>query len=127
MLFGNRVKFACFSLFTILVFAEHVALAADKAGIRAVSGRRDMVSGGDALIEITGPSEMIRSQNLSVLANGRNVRQVFRSGRTPDLLLGRVEGLIAGKNTIEVRFDGKRQAALELVNYPTTGPVFSGP
>ncbi len=127
MLFANRIKSGCFLLLIILIAAEYGSLAADRVAMRVVSTRPGMVSGGDALIEITGPSETIKSQNLSVLVNGRNVRQAFRSGQTPDSLLGRVEGLLPGKNTVEVRVADRRQAALELMNHPITGPVISGP
>ena len=32
-----------------------------------------------------------------------------------------------GKNTVNVRVGGRREARLELTNHPTTGPIFSGP
>ena len=111
----------------IAVWISGPSLAADKVAVRVVSGRPDMVSGGDALIEITGSPEVIKSPALSVIVNGRNLRPVFRNGQTLDSLLGRIEGLTAGKNTLEVKLDDKRQAVLELMNYPIAGSVFSGP
>src|SRR5205823_1679351 len=42
-------------------------------------------------------------------------------------LLGRVEGLRLGRNTLEILVGSKRRARLELINHPITGPIFSGP
>jgi hypothetical protein len=114
-------------LFTILIAAGCDQVTTDGVAVRVVSARPDMVSGGDALIEITGPSEAISSQNLAVMVNGRDVTEAFRAGQTPDSSLGRVEGLTPGLNIVEVRLADSPQATLELTTHPITGPIFSGP
>ena len=69
MLSANRIKSATFLLLTMLMAVGCDALTTDEVAVRVVSTRPDTVSGGDALIEITGPLEAIRSHDLIVLAN----------------------------------------------------------
>jgi uncharacterized tannase-like protein DUF6351 len=98
------------------------ALAAPRAvEIRALSGRPDMVTGGDALIETTASSE-----KFSATLNGQDISKSFRPGKTPGTLVAHIDGLKNGKNALEIK-SAKGSAKLELINYPITGPVFSGP
>ena len=101
-------------------------LAAD-VELRVVSGRPDMVTGGSALIEVAGVETLSGSSAVSITVNGRHVTGVFRTARSGGPLLGRVNALTLGKNTLEVRVQGRREARLELTNHPISGPVFSGP
>lgn len=89
--------------------------------LRTLSGRPDMVTGGDTLIETTAPPE-----KLSASLNGQDVTKSFKPGRSHGTLVARLDGLKPGKNTLEVK-SSKGSAKLELVNYPIAGPVFSGP
>lgn len=113
--------------FLAFVSAPWSALAQGKVDIRVVSSRADMVSGGDALIEITGVATTPASPAVSVAVNGRDVTNAFRAARPGGPLLGRIDALTLAKNTLEVRAGGKRLAQLDLTNHPITGPVFSGP
>jgi hypothetical protein len=101
--------------------------AAEKVGIRVVSGRADMVSGGDALIEITGVATTPATPGVSVTVNGRDLTNAFRAASPGGPLLGRIDALTPGKNTVEVRAGGKPLARLDLTNHPSAGPIFSGP
>src|SRR5688500_2298504 len=101
--------------------------AQGRVDIRVVSSRPDMVSGGDALIEITGASAPSAPPAVSVTVNGRDVTSAFRAVAPGWRLLGRIDSLTLGKNTVEVRTGGSRQARLELTNHSGSGPVFSGP
>ena len=94
--------------------------------LRLLSSRPEMVSGGDALVEIRGPGG-VPLQDVSVTVNNRDVTDAFLPGRTPGSLVGRVEDLRVGTNILEARADSYRDARLDLSNYPTTGPIFSGP
>ena len=96
------------------------AVAAD-VEVRVLSGRADMVTGGDALVETNAALEKFNAR-----LNGQDITRSFRPGKTAGTLIARVEGLKIGKNTLEVK-SAKGPAKLELTNYPTTGPVFSGP
>jgi hypothetical protein len=99
----------------ILAACAHAAIE-----VHAVSGRADMVTGGSALIETTAPTD-----KFSASVNGHDVTQSFHASQS-GAMLGRVEGLNVGKNELEIK-SSKGSAKLELVNYPITGPVFSGP
>jgi hypothetical protein len=85
-----------------------------------------MVSGGEALIQITGQGGSLPPGDLRITVNGREVAGEFRQDRSGQSLVGRVMGLRIGSNTIDVSVDGKSQR-LHLINYPITGPIFSGP
>src|SRR5271170_5368192 len=97
------------------------AVAAPRVEIRVLSGRADMVTGGDALVEVETATE-----KFSATLNGQDITKSFHPGKTSGTLVSRVEGLKAGKNALEIK-SAKGSAKLELVNYPIAGPVFSGP
>ncbi len=81
-----------------------------------------MVSGGSALVQISGPS----LNSVKVLLNGQSISSSFRPGRIPGTLLGRVEGLKPGANVLQGG-DGHGTQRIILVDHPIGGPVFSGP
>jgi hypothetical protein len=86
--------------------------------LTVLSSKPDMVSGGDALVQITPAGEAI-----FVTVNGQDATTAFKmdNGR----LAGLVQNLRIGKNTIEAR-RGSRTGRLEVTNYPITGPILSG-
>ena len=101
--------------------AAPAASAKKKLKIEVLSGRADLVSGGDALIAIRG----VRStRGLRVKAAGKNVTKRF------SVVDGTVEGVVRklpeGRSRIVAR-KGRRGAKLGLTNHPVGGPVFSGP
>lgn len=109
-----------------LVSTTSTASAAGPAAeILVLSNRADLISGGDALVEIV-PPEGTDLATLRVDVDGRDVTEAF--GRRAD---GRVYGLIdrlrAGDNQVTARVRGARVATLEITNHPIGGPVFSGP
>jgi hypothetical protein len=92
--------------------------------VTVVSSRPDMVSGGDALVEIKLPPPA-SAQALRVTLNGRDVSKVFRENPTRHSLTGLVDGLRDGRNSLVAKA-GSSSASLELINYPITGPIVSG-
>jgi Tannase-like family of unknown function (DUF6351) len=123
---STRVGGALVILGAVLArFPLEIALAANDVRIRVVSSRADMVTGGDALVEITGASSAVPA--IAVILNGRDVTNVFRAAGSNGSLLGRIEGLTIGRNVLEARTRGKRVVRLDLHNHPIAGPVFSGP
>ncbi|MFT5434865.1 MAG: hypothetical protein ACI9OJ_005581 [Myxococcota bacterium] len=82
--------------------------------IEVVSSKAYLVSGGNALVRVHAPV------GTAITLNGRAISDAFR--RSGDSLLGLVEGLSAGPNTLAVG-----ATELELTNYPATGPMISGP
>jgi hypothetical protein len=92
--------------------------------IATLSSRPDMVSGGDALVEIrmgTTPPE-----GVVVRLNNQDVTKVFRSDASRGSLVGLLEGLRVGRNAL-VAIAGTRSAKLEITNFPVIGPILSGP
>jgi hypothetical protein len=90
--------------------------------VRVVSSRPDMVSGGDALVEIAGTTT---ASGLSVTVNGQTATTSWRVNEARRAVVGLVEGLRLGANTIEAR-QGGRTAKLAVTNYPIEGPIVSG-
>ena len=105
---------------TLVVFTSSIAAAAG-VEVRTLSGRPDMVTGGDALVETNASPE-----KLSATLNGADVTKSFHPGKMKGTLVAHIDGLKTGKNTLEIK-SAKGSAKLELTNYPLTGPVFSGP
>jgi hypothetical protein len=108
----------------------HRAASAEprRLSITALSTRPDRVSGGDVLIEIRAADEAKSTKSLAVALNGRDVSGVFR--RTDKgTYVGLVTGLTLGKNRLELRGAPWETAdeKLDLVNYPASGPIVSGP
>jgi hypothetical protein len=94
--------------------------------VRSISTRPDMVSGGEALVQITVPTNL-SPNGITVALNGGDVTGEFHPGQDPGSLLGLVNDLHVGKNILGVTAPGGRFASLELINHPITGPIFSGP
>ncbi len=108
---------------TVFCLAAAIAAAsAERLDVSVLSGRADMVSGGNALVEISG----IGRDSLQVQLNGLDVTGSFHPDASSARLIGRLSRLRAGKNMLEAQA-GDRSARLELINHARTGPVFSGP
>ena len=92
--------------------------------LRILSGSARYVSGGDARIEVrTAPGLLDKVQ---LYLNGRPIQPALqvRGNR----LEGVITGLRKGENWLEAYTKGRwSRDALRLVNYPITGPMFSGP
>ncbi|HEX7842571.1 MAG TPA: DUF6351 family protein, partial [Kofleriaceae bacterium] len=93
--------------------------------IKALSNRADLVTGGDALVEIILPSDAT-GDGLRVFAGTRDVSGAF-ARRADGRTIGLVTGLDAGANLLTADLAGKRGASLAITNHPIGGPVFSGP
>ena len=107
-----------------LVAAALALLPAQAAGkpralqIKVLSSRADLVSGGDALVQV-------RPAGARVRVGRRNVTRRFavRPDRRYTALL---TGLRPGRNVITAR-KGRRGARLVVRNHPIGGPLFAGP
>jgi hypothetical protein len=89
--------------------------------IQALSSRPDMVSGGDALIEVRGAT-----RGVALTLNGKDVSGDLKLDPTSHTLRGVVSGLALGRNTLAAKA-GAASASLTLTNYPIAGPILSGP
>jgi hypothetical protein len=95
----------------------------DAATIQVLSNRPDMVSAGDVLVEVR-LENADAVDKLVLLRNGSDVSSVLQATATDPLrLLGVVDGLSVGENTISANIGN----TITVVNYPSGGPVFTGP
>ncbi len=102
----------------------------DSFEVITLSNRADLISGGDALVEVRVPKGVALSR-VSVTRNGADVTALF-SPAGPSALRGLVTGLVEGRNEVAARIDGRgrgdgRRERLEITNHPIGGPGLSGP
>ena len=90
--------------------------------IRVISNRADLVSGGDAVVQVDLPRG---ASGATVTVGGRDVSAAF-AHRPSGHYQGLLTGLRVGANTVVARAGGKA-ARLTITNHPAEGPVFSGP
>ena len=72
--------------------------------IEVLSNRSDLISGGDALVELRLP-DGAAVQDLRVSLNGADISAAF-ARRANGRVLGRVEGLRVGENMLSARLGG---------------------
>lgn len=130
---GNRKSFWSLlwvaSVFASLLSASAVAKD-ENHDILVLSNRADLISGGDALVEVIVPPGIIQA-----MRNGNpKIKAWLNSVPLPDDVLalrpdGRVYGLVTGlnigENTLTVQAPGKTMSIV-ITNHPIGGPVFSG-
>ena len=88
--------------------------------IEVLSSFPELVTGGDALVKITGVSTAPR-----VTVGGRDVSSAFVADGSSGWI-GLVDGLVDGENALAVSAGGGH-ATLSLTNHPTNGTLFAGP
>ncbi|MDP9183102.1 MAG: DUF6351 family protein [Actinomycetota bacterium] len=112
---------SCAVALPFLPQAEASSPANGLPAIEVLSSRADLVSGGDALVRVGGPS----GRAAKVTLNGKDVTGVFVAGDR-GWRIGLVTGLRPGKNVVAAR-NHARAARITLTNHSIDGPVFSGP
>jgi hypothetical protein len=99
---------------------------ADHGGeIVVLSNRADLVSDGDALVEVVLP-DGVDGDAVWVAFDGADATEAF-AVRDDGRLLGRLEGLPVGASEVTADFGAVGSAVLTITNHPKGGPVFSGP
>lgn len=106
--------------------APAVAPVAGKLEIKVLSSRADLVSGGDARVQVKA-SDGAKASAVKVTLNGRDLAAPLTYDAATNSLNGVVTGLANGANTLLASNAGGGMASLQLVNYPITGPILSGP
>lgn len=105
------------------VGATGEAAAAPLLRIEVLSNRADLISGGDALVRVTVPSH---AGSVRVDLGGQDVTPALRA--QPDgSLLGVVEGLSLGENTLTAVQQFGGTSRITITNHAVGGPIFSGP
>jgi hypothetical protein len=92
--------------------------------LRTLSNRADLISGGDAFVEVVLPRHG-QTRHLHVRVGDRDVSSAF-ARRADGRTTGVITGLADGPSTIVAEASGVRGAALTVTNHPIGGPVISG-
>ena len=100
--------------------------ASGELAMDVLSSRPDMVSGGDALIEVTTPKGTILS-DVTLTLNGQVITEQL-SAVDEDVFRGLISGLVVGENQLQVVANASEQSpiTMTLTNFPITGPIVSG-
>ncbi len=102
-------------------FSEAKLPARSGPTIKVLSNQPDLISGGDALVEILNAG----TGSLRATLNGADISSAFAL-RPNGRVMGLVTGLIDGANTLTVK-SKTGSATITITNYPNGGPIFSGP
>ncbi|TMA22416.1 MAG: PEP-CTERM sorting domain-containing protein, partial [Deltaproteobacteria bacterium] len=105
-----------------LVAAAAPGAASAVTEIKVLSNRADLISGGDALLEVVP----VPPPGTVVLAGATNVTGSF-AVRANGRYMGLVTGLAVGNNLLKVTLPDSSGASIAIANHPIEGPVFSGP
>src|SRR5204863_3423144 len=89
------------------------------------SNRADLVSGGDALVQVALPAR-IDPSSVRVSLNGSDVTSAFAVRSNGDYE-GVVTGLSDGANDLMATMTKGQTVHLTITNHPSGGPVFAGP
>lgn len=97
--------------------------------IRTVNNRADLVSDGNALVEVQVP-RTVPMDKVVLWLNGSNVTPSFVADADAGTMRGLLTGLRVGENTLLVdsngQGNGRPRASLTITNHPRSGPVLSG-
>ncbi len=101
----------------------------DQFEIRTLSNRADLISNGDALVEVRVPND-VPLQGVTLTLNGANVGAGFVSDQHAHALRGVLRGLRVGENLFAAAANGRGEdqsrASLTITNHPRGGPVLLG-
>jgi hypothetical protein len=116
----------CRLLLPAAVLACSLSTSAIAAGpdIIVLSNRADLISGGDALVQINLPPSVDPARGVKVALNGTLINNTF-AVRPNGRYQGLVMGLNNGDNLLTVH-TAQGGAKITITNHPIGGPVFSG-
>jgi hypothetical protein len=109
----------CTAFACALAGAAAPALGASKPEIRVLSNRADLISGGDALVQVV-------PAGAKVDVDGRDATKAF-AVRPDGRYLGLLTGLRNGANVVTATAAGAGAARITITNHPQGGPVIDGP
>ncbi len=99
--------------------------ARDLLRIKVLSTRADLVSGGEALVQVVLPRG-VKPSTVHLFLGRRNVTHEFAQ-RPNGKFEGLLTGLVNGPNVLSAKLANGYGARLTIANHPIGGPVFSGP
>jgi hypothetical protein len=97
----KTIKLLCSCALSMAIFHTSIGAADQKFHITVLSSRPEMVSGGDALVQVAVPPDAALDQAM-IRLNGQDVSAMFHSDAAAHALRGLVTGLKVGENTLEV-------------------------
>jgi Tannase-like family of unknown function (DUF6351) len=122
------------ALVVSLAVATSIAASATHAApgqfeILTLSNRADLISGGDALVEVRVPPN-VPLDKVTLWLNGDNVTDTFSTDADARTMRGVVTGLKQGENDLLADSNGlgrgRPRASLTITNHPIGGPVLLG-
>jgi len=97
--------------------------------IVTLSNRADLISGGDALVEVRVPKN-VPLKKVTLWLNGHEVTAAFRTNEAARTMRGVLTGLVIGENEFLAdsngNGNGRPRATLRILNHPIGGPVLLG-
>jgi hypothetical protein len=97
--------------------------------IVTLSNRADLISGGDALVEVRVPKN-VPLKKVTLWLNGHEVTAAFRTNEAARTMRGVLTGLVVGENEFLAdsngNGNGRPRATLRILNHPIGGPVLLG-
>jgi Tannase-like family of unknown function (DUF6351) len=125
--FPSRVALAALA-FAGLALVTAAAAAPNNGGLPqllVLSNRADLVSGGDALVQVVLPAR-VDASTVRVTLNGTDVTSAFAL-RSDGRYTGLVTGLANGDNELIASMRNGPSVHLTVTNHPNGGPIFAGP
>lgn len=114
------------SLIAAPALSQSGAASSGEVAVNVLSSRYDLISGGDALVEIKALNGA-KASELKVSLNGRELTTPLKFDQPSNTLRGVVDGLDNGANWLQVRGPTGYSFSQPLINYPISGPILSGP
>src|SRR5213594_649296 len=123
----NCVKSSFLALGAVLLATAQAGEEPSNFEIVSLSNRADLISGGDALLEVRVPKTVPLHQ-VRLLLNGGDVTAMFRIDATGLVMRGVLTGLVQGQNDFiaDSNGRGRLRASLTITNHPVGGPVLLG-
>src|SRR5882762_9417699 len=124
----NSIKLSFLALGAVFLVAAQAGEDRRPANFEIVtlSNRADLISGGDALVEVRVPKGVAPSK-VRLTLNGHDVTGAFTANEEARTLRGLVRGLVEGRNDfVAGEGRGGREARLVITNHPIGGPVLLG-